>query len=101
MKGPDNPFRALGFLRHGIMSAAFSPDGKKVVTASFDTTARVWEWEVSGDQFVELKGHGGPLDFAAFSPDGSRVVTASKDWSARVWETATGRLVAEMDGHSH
>jgi WD40 repeat protein len=30
---------------HGIVSAAFSPDGKKVITGSQDHTARIWDWE--------------------------------------------------------
>ncbi len=57
-----------------VHSAAFSRDGTRIVTASDDGTARVWEKE-SGN-FVELKGHDDAVSFAAFSPDGSHVVTA-------------------------
>ena len=75
-----------------VRSAAFSPDGSHVVTASDDGTARVWE--VARAKFVELKGHGGPVKAAAFDRDGIRVVTASDDGTARIWEAATGREVA-------
>src|SRR5271165_7040678 len=72
---------------HGspVWSAAFSPDGTRVVTASHDTAARVWE-AASGRLVAELKGHCGWVSSAAFSSDGARVVTASEDTTARVWE---------------
>jgi WD40 repeat protein len=71
---------------HGglVNSAAFSPDGQRVVTASEDHTARVWE-AASGQLVAELKGHRGTVNSAAFSPDGSRILTASDDGAARVW----------------
>jgi len=85
---------------HGdeVNSAVFSPDGARVVTASLDHTARVWE-AASGRLVAELKGHSRGVKSAAFSPDGARVVTASGDKTARVWEVASGRLVAELKGH--
>jgi WD40 repeat protein len=68
-----------------VLSAAFSPDGTRVVTASEDNTARVWD-AATGKLLTLLQHQGGVLS-AAFSPDGTRVVTASADNSARAWET--------------
>ncbi|WP_414220828.1 WD40 repeat domain-containing protein [Cupriavidus necator] len=68
----------------GVRSAAFSPDGQRVVTASDDKTARVWEL-TTGQVIAQLNGHQAPVRSAAFSPDGQRVVTASYDKTARVW----------------
>jgi WD40 repeat protein len=62
----------------GIESAAFSPNGKRVVTASYDNTARLWD-TITGGEIAVLKGHGSPVYSAAFSPDGTRVVTKSDD----------------------
>jgi hypothetical protein len=69
-----------------VNSAAFSPDGTRVVTASWDHTARVWD-AATGAAIAVLEGHESDVRSAAFSPDGTRVVTASGDGTARVWES--------------
>jgi hypothetical protein len=35
-----------------VLSAAFSPDGKRIVTTSFDQTARLWEISVNTQDLV-------------------------------------------------
>ncbi len=72
--------------RHGetVESASFSPDGKRVVTASRDTTARVWDAD-TGKPVGEPMTHGEWLVSASFSADGPRVLTASWDKMARDW----------------
>jgi WD40 repeat protein len=76
-----------------VWNAAFSPDGSRVVTASYDNTARVWD-ATTGKLLATPLEHQGPVSNAAFSPDGTRVVTASADHTARVWDAATGKLLA-------
>lgn len=80
------------------MSASYSLDGRRIVTASADRTARVWDAE-KGRLLAELKGHGHSVSSAAFSPDGLRIVTASYDRTVRVWEADGGLLLAELKGH--
>ena len=77
-----------------VYSAAYSPDGKSIVTASDDMTARVWD-AATGKQVRELNGHEDRVWKAAFSPDGKRVITASGDGTARLWRIfATQELVS-------
>ncbi|UQA56986.1 protein kinase domain-containing protein [Polyangium aurulentum] len=67
-----------------VDTAAWSPDGKRIVTASRDKTARVWSADGMGDPRV-LRGHQDAIFSIAWSPDGKRIVTASQDKTVRVW----------------
>jgi WD40 repeat protein/serine/threonine protein kinase len=82
-----------------VSSAAFSPDGARIVTASADETSRVWD-AASGKSLAQLKGHTDRVSSAAFSPDGTRIVTTSRDKTARVWDATTGTSLAELKGHT-
>jgi WD40 repeat protein len=75
-----------------IKSALFSPDGGRVVTASIDNTARIWNAN-SGVPLGDAMQHRGAVYFAVFSPDGQRIATASGDSTARVWDAQTGRAM--------
>ena len=81
-----------------IYSAAYSPDGRWIVTASRDGTARVWDAQ-SGQEMMELE-HTDWLASAVYSPDGRWIVTASRDGTARVWEAASGQQKMELQGHT-
>ena len=82
-----------------MQSAAFSPDGKRVVTASA-TIPRGCGTRDSGKEIAVLKGHTGAVWSAAFSPDGKRVVTASDDNTARLWDADSGKEIAVLKGHT-
>jgi WD40 repeat protein len=82
-----------------LFSASFAPDGRRIVTASEDKTARVWD-AGNGDQLAILRGHTEGVRVASFSPDGQQVITASTDKTARLWSAETGQQsdVLEHDG---
>ncbi|MGH2941218.1 MAG: TIR domain-containing protein [Solirubrobacteraceae bacterium] len=74
-------------LRHGgeVRHVAFSGDGRWLVTAGLEPTARVWD-VASGRQVAELRGHSRELVAVTFGPEAHQVLTASKDGTARVHE---------------
>jgi WD40 repeat protein/tetratricopeptide (TPR) repeat protein len=68
-----------------LTHAAFSPDSKRFVTASFDKTACLWDVK-TGRRVLSPLPHNAVVTYASFSPDCRRLVTASRDNSARVWD---------------
>lgn len=68
-----------------VMSAQFSPDGSRVVTASKDGTVRIWLLRPGGQQPEHQFAHRQTVYDAAFSPDGAQVVSSSEDGYARIW----------------
>ncbi len=87
-------------MRHddALRVVQFSPDGEKVVTASFDRTARVWDAR-TGQPLIPAMEHAKSIGGVEFSPDGRRIVTASDDSTARIWDAQTGRPLTEPLTH--
>ncbi|HUF62080.1 MAG TPA: hypothetical protein VMN36_08390 [Verrucomicrobiales bacterium] len=82
-------------IRHtgDVRALSVSPDGKRLVTASSDQTAIVWD-ALTGRPLFQITGHQGPgggtIYQARFSADGKRIITASNEGGARVWNAENG-----------
>lgn len=71
----------------------------KLITASDDTTAKIWNTS-TGELLFTLSGHRGVVNYAVFSPDGQYVATSSTDNTAKIWNANTGELLQTLTGHS-
>jgi WD40 repeat protein/serine/threonine protein kinase len=88
------PIKQEGF----VEDIALSPDGRRLVTGSWDKTARLWDAE-SGRSIGEVMRHNDRVTAVAFSPDGARVATASEDKTVRVWDAVTGQPAGRLVRH--
>ena len=69
-----------------VNSVAFSPDGSKIVSGSFDNTVRLWN--SAGTPISTLEGHTQPVTSVAFFPDGNKIVSGSREKTVRLWDSA-------------
>ena len=83
-----------------VSAVAFAPDGSRIVTGSYDRTAKVWQ-AATGRELLTLSGHTSYIRTVAFSPDGLRIVTGSDDKTAKVWDADSGKELFTLDRHSN
>ena len=82
-----------------VWSVAFSPDGQRLASASWDQTVKIWD-SATGKELLALKGHAGPVRSVAFSPDGQRLASASYDQTVKIWDGAAGKELLALKGHA-
>jgi WD40 repeat protein len=87
------------FQYHAVVyGVAFATDGKRILTASADDTARLWD--TTSGKLLQTFPHRGPVLQAVFSPDGRHVLTASADKTAKLWDADTGALIESFQHDS-
>ena len=82
-----------------ITDISFNATASRLVTASGDGTAKLWDLDANR-LAEELRGHRGWVTTAAFAPDGRTILTASQDGTARIWDATAGRPSEEFKAGS-
>jgi WD40 repeat protein/beta-lactamase regulating signal transducer with metallopeptidase domain len=80
-----------------VCALHFSPRGERIVTASDDCTARIWD-VVTGRELHRLH-HGKWVRATTVSPDGTLIATSGLDDKVRIWQMETGKQVHALQGH--
>lgn len=103
--GPGNPPPAQVIGKHGyeVDSISFSPDGKVILSSSWDNTIRLWDI-ASSSEIARLSDYGRNIGGVAFSPDGRHFASGTGNRNVKLWEwnvhEATASVVSDLKGYA-
>jgi hypothetical protein len=82
-----------------VTSVAFSPDGQRLASGSWDKAVNLWDAK-TGQLKLTLQAHKFVVGSMAFSPDGKRLASGSWENTVKVWDAETGELKLTLKGHT-
>ena len=100
-----DPAKTVGLLRrltgHGgtVCGLALTADGTQLISASRDSTVRVWNPATTHPPRI-LNGHTGEVRGVVVSPAARCILSAGTDGTVRAWDLQTGRPKATLTGHT-
>ncbi|KAF8833536.1 WD40 repeat-like protein, partial [Paxillus ammoniavirescens] len=96
----QTPLKVLEGHANAIDGLAFFPDGRRLVSGSWDQSLIIWDVTV-GEAEKKLTGHTGAIRSVAMAPDGSVFASGSIDGTVRFWDGTNGNEIGEpIDTHS-
>jgi dipeptidyl aminopeptidase/acylaminoacyl peptidase len=78
-----------------VLGLAFSPDGRRLSSAGYDRTVRIWD-ATTGTLQQTLTDHSDSVYAVAFSPDGNLLASAGADRTVKVWDVITGKRLYSL-----
>lgn len=97
--GGNRLLRTMPGHRDQVRSVAYSPDGERLLSGSWDRTIKLWSAR-TGELLRTLEGHASRIDSVAFLPDGRRALSASADHTIILWDLEEGRPLRALAGHA-
>jgi WD40 repeat protein len=82
-----------------VAAVCYSPDGRRLATASNDRTVKVWDAQ-TGHEILNLQGHTRWVDSVCYSPDGKHLASGGSDGTIKLWDAQTGQEVLRLRGHT-
>ena len=82
-----------------ITSVAYSPDGTKIISGSWDNTIKILDAN-TGECLKTLEGHSNVVRSVAYSPDGRKIISGSTDKTIKIWNANRGKYLQTLEGHS-
>lgn len=90
------------FTYHGhtgkVNGIAWSPDGRRIASASDDGTVQVWD-TFTGSKVLTYRGHTGPVHAVAWTFDRTHIASGGADTTVQVWDATTGTRTLAYRGH--
>eukprot|EP00056_Hartaetosiga_gracilis_P021873 m.26964 g.26964 ORF g.26964 m.26964 type:complete len:489 (-) comp9309_c0_seq1:1083-2549(-) len=91
------PINRLTGHQRPINFVKFSPDGRWILSCSFDKSAKLWNKK--GEYITTFRGHVGPVFRCSWAPDSRLVITGSEDSTLKLWNLKSQRLMKDLPGH--
>lgn len=89
-------YAVLGNHQNIVISTAFSSDGKKIASASYDKTIKIWEVN-SSINLKTLKGHTAEIQSIKFHPKNEVLVSGGWDGTIKIWDISTGKELKSIE----
>lgn len=86
---------------NSVFTAAYSPDGRYLLTAGRDAHMRVWNVDTDYVEHSSIVAHMFTINHLKFSPDGQLLATCSMDKSIKLWDAETLTLLRVVDRARH